>query len=237
MRAIASLTGLMIAVSLGACASPNFSVNIPSSITLFGSEPEPAKANPAAAQAAQQQPQPQKKGAVATTNSAKTLDASHNAKKAQSPKSQPSSTVAANQPAPAAEKPAEKENTGSILGNMSVFSSSEPDAAVQTKGSPVETYSMLAQQIHACWLKPGAPMLPNHGLHAEVTPNEPDTAKIIIFEKAPDNKRGLQVFRITINGGSGGSTITSENRRLDAKLDGAFKGDLTRWAKGDTSCK
>lgn len=235
MRVIASLavTGLMIAVSLGGCASPNFSINIPSSVTLFSSEPEPVNTSAAPVQTAQQQSQSQKSGA-----SAKAQDA-RNAKKGQPPKSQPSKgqapAAAANQPAPTAETSAEKESTGSILGN--VFSNSASDSSAETRGTPVEAYSMLAQQIHACWLKPGAPILPNHGLHAEVTPNDPDTAKIIIYEKAPDNKRGLQVFRIIINGGSGGSTITSENRRLDAKLDNAFKGDLSRWAKGDTSCR
>jgi hypothetical protein len=109
-------------------------------------------------------------------------------------------------------------------------------AATQWDDKPIGVYTKLAQQIHACWFKPGAPKLIDHGFHAEVAPNNPSEAKIIIYKKDPNGKRGLQAFRISIDSSLNGATVTAENRRLDKKLDESFRTDLARWSKGNSAC-
>lgn len=109
--------------------------------------------------------------------------------------------------------------------------------ATQWSDPPITVYTQLAQQIHACWFTPGAPKLTNHGFHAEVAPDDASTAKIIIYQKDPNGKRGLQVFRISIDGALTGSTVTAENRRLEKSLETSFRTDLARWSKGNRDCK
>jgi hypothetical protein len=125
------------------------------------------------------------------------------------------------------------------LAQMNLLTAGSPVVpdSVHWGASPVAAYTLIAQQIHACWLTPGAPKLPNHGFHADVSPKDGSTAKIVLYEKGPDRKRGLLAYKITIGESSGGSLVTSENRRLDAKLEAVFKADLARWAKGDLHCK
>jgi hypothetical protein len=125
------------------------------------------------------------------------------------------------------------------LSDVKLFTASAayaPDTT-QWDGRPVAVYTQLAQQIHACWLTPAAPKLADHGFHAEVGPGDPDEAKIIIYRKAANGKRGLQAFRILINGTATGSLVKAENRRLEKKLDQAFKTDLSNWANGRRDCK
>lgn len=106
------------------------------------------------------------------------------------------------------------------------------------EGRPVTVYSQLAQQVRACWLTPGASKLPGHGFHAEVAAGDPSEAKIILYEKAPDGKRGLQAYRLVIESrGSSSSVVKAENRKVEAKLDQSFKADLARWAGGRRECK
>lgn len=232
MRATFGLAALALTAFLGACAQ---SSGLPS-IGLFDGGPEPAEATtPPAAAAAPAQ-------VVAGKPAKGAPVVSRNTKKEPPAKGGTAVAAAKAPPAPPAEKPAAKEteDSGLSLGNMAqmtLFTGSAPDSA-QVNTPPVATYTMLAQQIHACWFTPGKPQLTNHGFHAEVSPSGSGDAKIIIYEKAPDNKRGLQVFRITISSsGNSTSVISSENRRLDAKLDAAFKADLARWANGDERCR
>ena len=225
MRAVASVAGLVIAASLGACAQ---GAGLPDMGLLGGMS---ADANETAATA------PQTETAAVNPADMPPLP-SRNPKKRQAT---PNRTLtAANQPPPASER--REPETGfslSSLAQMNILTAGTPAApdSIQSEASPVATYTLIAQQIHACWLTPGAPKLPNHGFHADVSPQDASTARIIIFEKGPDKKRGVQVFKITISGSGGGSVVTSENHRLDTKLDGAFKADLVRWARGDSSCK
>jgi hypothetical protein len=135
----------------------------------------------------------------------------------------------------------ETEQAGLTLPNLSdvkLFTASAhaPDTT-QWDEKPVLVYTRLAQQIRACWLTPAAPKLPDHGFHAEVGPGDPDEAKIILYKKAEDGRRGLQAFSLTIDGQLTGSTVRALNRKLDNKLDQAFKSDLARWSKGDQNCK
>lgn len=123
------------------------------------------------------------------------------------------------------------------LADVKIFTASAyaPDTT-QWDGRPVPVYTRLAQQIRTCWLTPGAPKLPDHGFHAEAGAGDADEAKIILYKKAEDGRRGLQAFSLTIDGKLTGSTVRAQNRKLDKKLDQAFKSDLVRWSKGDQSC-
>lgn len=238
MRAFAGWAALVLTASLGACAqSTNFS-----DIGLFGGGDESAGTTTATASAPAQ---PQQAPAVAGKPSPDAPASSRGTKKA-APAKGGTAIAGANAPSAsgaAQEKPAAKtEESGGIslasMTQLKMFSGSASPDSTEASTAPVATYSMLAQRIHACWFTPGKPQLTNHGFHAEVAPDGSGDAKIIIYEKGPDNKRGIQVFRITISrSGSNNSAISSENRRLDAKLDAAFKSDLVRWAKGDERCR
>lgn len=107
---------------------------------------------------------------------------------------------------------------------------------VSSDASAIETYTIIARQINSCWLNRVAPKLTDHGFHADVAPGDTKEARIIIYKKAPDGKRGLQAFKISIVQGITGSIIASENRKLDTKQDNEFRADLARWAAGDPKC-
>lgn len=111
-----------------------------------------------------------------------------------------------------------------------------PDSVLMEE-SPVAAYTLLAQRIKNCWLKPGQTKLTNHGFHAEVAPGEAREAKIVVYEKAADGRQGVSAFRIDITAQSSGSLVSSRNARLDPALESGFKADLARWAKGDDRCK
>ena len=227
MRAVASLSGLVLFTALSGCASmsglPDVSLfNSGNAETTAASKPEAAPAVEIAA--------------------APPLPA-RNVRKRQVKKP---GTQLASGPRPKADKPQEEkpkeEQQASLalpgLPDVKLFTAAgyAPDS-VSWDGAPVAVYTQLAQQIRACWLTPGKSKLTNHGFHAEVSPNDSSNAKIIIYEKDPQGKRGVQAFRINISGGSSSSTVQSENRRLDKTLDVAFKADLARWSKGDQGCK
>ncbi len=125
--------------------------------------------------------------------------------------------------------------SGPLLSTLFTASAYAPDTS-QWEKSPVDVYTQLAQQIRACWFTPGASKLPNYGFQAHVEPGESQDAMIYIYQKATDGGRGLMAFKIDISAGLGGSTVKAENRKLDEKLDKAFKADLVRWSKGNQSC-
>jgi hypothetical protein len=142
---------------------------------------------------------------------------------------------------PAPEAPKAERTAGLSLPNLSdvkIFTASTqaPDSS-SWEGAPIAVYTQLAQEIRACWFTPGTTQLTKHGFHAEVSPNDADHATIIIYEKDPEGRRGVQAFRIAIDGGLSGSTVRGENRRLDKTLEAAFKADLVRWSKGGQGCK
>lgn len=226
MRAVASLSGLVLFTALSGCASmsglPDVSLfNSGNAETTAASKPEAAPAVEIAA--------------------APPLPA-RNVRKRQVKKP---GTQLASGPRPKADKPQEEkpkeEQQASLalpgLPDVKLFAAAAyaPDS-VNWDGAPVAVYTQLAQQIRACWLAPATTKLTKHGFHAEVSPDS-SNAKIVIYEKDPQGKRGVQAFRINISGGGGGSSVQSENRRLDKTLDVAFKADLARWSKGDQGCK
>jgi hypothetical protein len=139
--------------------------------------------------------------------------------------------------AQAAQRPESRQSGGlslAALADVKILSAAPTVSdASEWEGRPVAVYSQLAQQIRSCWLTPGASKLPGHGFHAEVAAGDPSEAKIILYEKAPDGKRGLQTYRLVIESrGSSSSLVKAENRKVDAKLDQTFKADLARWAGG-----
>lgn len=223
MRAVASLSGIVLVAALGACAPVS---GLPE-VSLFGGggTPETTAASG-----------PEAPGVAVETAAAPPLPARDLRKR----KTKPGTQLASGQ-RPQEEKPKEEKQASlalPALPDVKLFAATAyaPDS-VNWDGAPVAVYTQLAQQIRACWLTPGKTKLTNHGFHAEVSPNDLSNAKIIIYEKDPEGKRGVQAFRIDISGGSDSSTVRSENRRLDKTLDVAFKADLARWSKGEQGCR
>lgn len=224
MRVCATAAGAIMAALLGGCSVGSGLPDIP---MLTGSSADGGSppAATAAVSTAEQPPVPER----------------NPKKKKQAAPARTATATAANQAPPAAAKASESDSGFSLasLTQLNIFGGdgiSAPES-VHSGASPIATYTYIAQQVHSCWLTPGAPKLPNHGFHADVSPKDANTAKIILYEKGPDKKRGTQVFKIVIGGSGGGSVITSDNYRLDARLDAAFKADLARWAKGDSNCR
>lgn len=215
MRAVASVLGMMLVAGIGACAPVS---GLPGASLFGGGSSAEAPASPS-------------ETAGVEVAGAPPLPARNTGKRKPKP-----GTQLASGSDPKEQKQASL--AGSGLSDIKLFSAGDyaPDTATW-EGGPIDVYTQLAQQIRACWFTPGKSKLTNHGFHAEVPPNDNDNAKIIIYEKDPEGKRGVQAFRINITGNSSGSTVQSENRRLDKALDTAFKSDLVRWSKGDQSCK
>ncbi len=225
MRAVASLSGIALVAALSACAPMS---GLPD-MSLFGG----GKAETAAASSPEAP-------AVAVA-AAPPLPARDLRKRKSKRETQIASGPRSKEEKPKEEKPKEEKQTSLALPGLpdvKLFANAAyaPDS-VNWDGAPVAVYTQLAQQIRACWLTPGKSKLTNHGFHADVSPNDSNNAKIIIYEKDPQGKRGVQAFRIDISGGSDSSTVHSENRRLDKTMDVAFKADLARWSKGDQGCK
>lgn len=112
----------------------------------------------------------------------------------------------------------------------------EPSTVTQWEQNPVGVYTVLARQIHSCWLNPAAPKLSNHGLHADVAAGNADKATIIVYQKNEEGRRGSQVFRIEIHGEYAGSSVQAMNRKLDKTQDLSFREDIARWSRGDQQC-
>ena len=221
MRAVASLLGMALVAALSACAPVS---GLPD-MSLFGS----GSAETTAANA----PESASVEIAGTPPPVPVRDVRKRRVK-------PGTQLAA-KPGRQEEKPKEEKQASlalPTLPDVKLFAANAyAPESVNWDGAPVAVYTQLAQQIRACWLAPATTKLTNHGFHAEVSPKDANTAKIIIYEKDPQGKRGVQAFRINISGGGSGSTVQSDNRRLDKSLDVAFKADLARWSKGDQGCK
>lgn len=114
--------------------------------------------------------------------------------------------------------------------------SAEPSIITQWKETPVGVYTILARQIHSCWLNVQAPKLKNHGLHAEVASGNADKALIVIYKKNKEGRRDFSVFRIEIHSGFTGSSVEVQNRKLNKDQDFEFREDIARWSQGDQQC-
>ena len=145
------------------------------------------------------------------------------------------------EPAPAATAEAAKPESSGIslasLTNISLFSTTESPDKILIDKPPVDAYSLLAQRIKYCWLNPTTPRLTNHGFHAEIPAGEVREAKMIVYEKAPDGRRGTSAFKIDITAESSGALVSMQNVQLSKTDDSALKADMARWAKGDDRCK
>ena len=230
MRAVASLSGVALLIALSACAPMS---GLPDVSLFGGSSAETTAASgveDAGVDVAGAPPVPARNVHKRKTKPGTQLASGPRPKEAKPTEAKPTE-----------EKPTEEKQASlrlPSLPDVTLFAaaSDAPDS-VSWDGAPVAVYTQLAQEIRACWLAPTTTKLPNHGFHAEVSPNDTDTAKIIIYEKDPQGKRGVQAFRINISGSGSSSTVQSENRRLDKALDVAFKADLARWSKGNQGCK
>jgi hypothetical protein len=221
MRAFAGLMGLVIVGMLGGCAN---SLSMPTlDVDLFEESGNASGAeNVAMAPPSVPPPLP-----------------ARNPKKPRTAKGRGSQMAAAqfDTPPPGATRQSGKKSDGSFLSQMNPFKAGTPIVSdtVQTDLSTTAAYTVLAQQIHNCWLTPAAPKLPKHGFHAEVAPNS-QHAKIVLYKKTANNRRGLQVYRIIIDSGMT-SSIKAYNHKLSAEMDAGFKRDIARWIKGDARCK
>ncbi|MBX2805206.1 MAG: hypothetical protein KTR19_04460 [Hyphomicrobiales bacterium] len=113
----------------------------------------------------------------------------------------------------------------------------EPARVTRWSENPVGVYTVLAQQIYACWLNAATPKLENHGFHAEVATGNADEATIVIYQKGENGGRGIQSFRIEIRRSAfTGSSVEAKNRKLDRTQELAFRGDIARWSQGDQQC-
>jgi hypothetical protein len=140
-----------------------------------------------------------------------------------------------------AAQPAKPEGSGGFslasLGEAFKAKEGEGPDTILVDQPPVEAYTQIASRIKYCWLNPSTPRLPNHGFHAEIAPGEAQEAKIIVYQKAEDGRRGTSVIKVNISAESSGSLISTQNSRLDPASTAAFKADLARWTKGDDRCK
>jgi hypothetical protein len=153
------------------------------------------------------------------------------------------SAPATTQPAQSAPAAAAKpEGSGLSLASLgNTLFSGDADGggpnAVLIEQKPIEAYSLLAQRIKYCWLNPSSPRLPNHGFYSDLPAGEVKEAKMVVYEKSPDGRRGTTVFKVDITAESSGALVSAQNVKLDKALEASFKADLARWAKGDERCK
>ena len=218
--------GLVVAMLIAGCAGPSGVTGL----SLLGSG-EPAGEASASAQV---------QLATATAEDMPPLPTRRPGKRGRNIVAKTDAATPAIPPSPDAAQSPEPEGSGltlASLGQISLFSGPSSPDSVLIAQPPVAAYTLLAQRIRACWLTPGSPKLTNHGFHAEVAPGDIKEAKIILYERADDGRRGVSAFRIDITAESSGALISSQNTRLEQKLDVSFKADLARWAKGDERCK
>jgi hypothetical protein len=221
-----SSSAALLAVSLGGCAQTSGL----SGFSLLGGSSQAAQAAPAPTEHDAATLTPEEMPPVPTRRPGKRPRAAAAAQAAQ----------AAPQTTPPAEPAPAQKSEGSGLSLAGLFSAA-PDAGgpdrVSIDKGPVDTYALLAQRIKYCWLNPTTPRLPNHGFWSDLPAGEVKEAKMVVYEKDPDGRRGTSVFKIDITAESSGSLVTAQNVRLDKTLEASFKSDLARWAKGDDRCK
>jgi hypothetical protein len=105
---------------------------------------------------------------------------------------------------------------------------------------PVETYTRLARGINGCWFGPGGPLRATHVLHAEVrSPADGGKAEIAIHERdlGAKDQRGLQAFRVSIEGIVTGSRVKVASIKLPPGFGEAMTRDVDLWAKGEAGCQ
>jgi hypothetical protein len=216
----------LLAASLGGCAQTSGITGF----SLLGSSSQAAQAAPVPAEQQTATLTPDEIPPVPTRRPGKRPRAAAPAQTAQaSPQAAP--------PAEAAPPPKTESSGLSFAGLFTAApDAGGPDRVLIDKG-PVDAYTLLAQRIKYCWLNPTTPRLPNHGFWSDLAAGEVKEAKMVVYEKDPDGRRGTSVFKIDIAAESSGSLVTAQNVRLDKTLEASFKADLARWAKGDDRCK
>jgi hypothetical protein len=230
MRALPRFAALVLAVQLGACGQ----MSGLSGLSLLGGDTQDAAAAA---------PDAQLQIAVLNTQETPPLPKRRPGKRppalVRGSQANAGGAAPANEPAPE-QKPESSGISLASLGNFNLFSGSAeaggPDAVLIDQ-KPVEAYSLLALRIKYCWLNPSSPRLPNHGFYSDLPAGEVKEAKMVVYEKSPDGRRGSTVFKVDITAEPNGALVAAHNYRLDKALEASFKSDLARWAKGDDRCK
>jgi hypothetical protein len=224
MRKSVQLSVLIVAAALGGCAQ---SSGLGGLSLLGGGEPQ-----------AEAVPDANIQLAVLSPGEMPPLPSRRPGKRRATPAAAEATDTAASSGDAAAE-PAKTEGSGLSLASLNPFTATagEGPDSILVEQPPVEAYSLIAHRIKYCWLNPSTPKLPDHGFHAEIAPGEVKEAKIVIYRKAEEGRRGTSALKVNITAESSGSLIATENSRLDPAMTAAFKADLARWAKGDDRCK
>ncbi len=109
-------------------------------------------------------------------------------------------------------------------------------AAFHADMKPVSAYTVIARLVKTCWLNFSKPRLKNHKFEGEASPEPGSGAKILIYEKAPDQKLGRAAFRIDLRPDAGGTFIETANYRLTPEESYDLQADIASWVRGAQSC-
>ncbi|MDX2264213.1 MAG: hypothetical protein NW215_04515 [Hyphomicrobiales bacterium] len=109
-------------------------------------------------------------------------------------------------------------------------------SSVQTEMTPVTAYAAVARFVQKCWLSYAKPRLANHKFDGEASLDGGGSAKILIYETAPDQQLGRAAFRVDFSSSAGGALIESANIRLSEQDREKLQADIARWARGEETC-
>jgi len=101
---------------------------------------------------------------------------------------------------------------------------------------PAAAYTAIARLVKTCWLHFSRPRLKNHKFEGEASAEPGGGAKIVIYEKAPDQKLGRAAFRIDFKADAGGTFVDTANYRLTPEESADLQADIISWARGVQSC-
>jgi hypothetical protein len=112
-----------------------------------------------------------------------------------------------------------------------------PASGQAVPGKPVDIYVRIARLAKACWFVPPALLQDGYVFTANVAPEDKGgAASIIIHEKTPDGRRGLQAFEIALAPQGELTGVSAHNSRIPEPFGSQMVSDVGRWAMGDTTC-
>lgn len=106
------------------------------------------------------------------------------------------------------------------------------------EGSPASNYVRIARGAKACWFGASGPLNGTHLFTGEVKPaSAGGSAAIVLYERAPDGRRGLRAFTVEMAGKGEGTALARANERVPEPLGSRMLADVDRWADGETGCE